>query len=257
MTRKNRPPRHLDVPKIHFVDPAKYNHVLPKSSDPEEIAFRQKYPGLDKLRKQHIGLSMAKRLIFWPSFQEETPQQEQKSRTYVNNMVAISLFNTAAHAFEEEQEAGMRNVLRLPELAAEMDEGTWYESQEGLYAKISTSLLGAEKASNNWMNFHRLGNDTRRVSNATLFARRTGEAALMLTSLGLTSDTESSPYDMQKNAQVVSQQLLDQARVAYLLTGVDSSLKHMAVDTAEHVFPNAPTENVVHALRQLQIEASE
>ncbi|MBI3889410.1 hypothetical protein HY312_02450, partial [Candidatus Saccharibacteria bacterium] len=238
------------------------NHVLPKSSDPDEIAFRQKSPGLDKLRKQHIGLSMAKQLIFWPSFQEEEPEDEQKSRTYVNNMVAISLFNTAAHAFEEEQEAGMRNVLRLPELAAEMDEDTWYESTEGLYAKMRGSLLGAEKASTNWMNFHRLGNEKRSTENATLFARRTGETALMLTSLGLTYDTQSSPYDMQKNAQVVSQQLLDQARTIHLITGVDSSLKHMAVDPVEKIFPktnpkNSPSENVLEVLRQLQRDANE
>ncbi len=250
MTRNNRPPRNFDIPKLHFVEPTKYNHKLPKSTDPEEIAFRQKYPGLDKLRKQHIGLYMARKLVNWPF-------KSYESNTYVNNIVAINLLNTSAYAFEEEQEAGMRNELKLPELAARIDEGVWYESEDGLHRRINDHLTIADSASVNWMNAHELGKEKLKTKSAVTFARSTGNAALKLISLGLTNDTESSAYEMQKNAQTMAMQLLDQAREAYLINGVSPSLKHMAVDPVEKIFPHPKTDEAMDALVQLREEIEE
>ena len=247
MTRKNQPPRNFDIPKLHFVEPAKYNHVLPKSSDPEEIAFRQKHPGLDKLHKQHIGLSMARRLVNWPF-------KENESRMYVNNIVAINLLNTSAHAFEEEQEAGMRNELKLPELAAKIDDGVWYETRAGLLHRANDHLTVAENASTNWIRAHQNGKEHLRIKSAITFARSTGSTALKLVSLGLTADTESSAYDMQKNAQTIATQLLDQAREAYQIHGVSPSLKHMATDPIDTIFVEPKTDEAMDALVQLREE---
>jgi hypothetical protein len=247
MTRHNRPPKDFDIPKLHFVEPDKYSHVLPKSTDPEEIAFRQKNPGLDRLRKQHIGLYIAGKLVNWPFQQEE-------SRTYVNNIVAINLLNTSAYAFEEEQRAGMRNKLKLPELAAAIDDGVWYESKAGLYSLINDHLSIADVASNNWMLAHQSDAESRRLQSAVTFARSAGNAALKLISLGLTDDTESPAYTMQKNAQTLATQLLDQAREAYLINGVSPSLKHMAVDPLDKIFPRPKTDEAMDALVQLRSE---
>lgn len=250
MTRRNRPPKNFDVPKLHFVDPAKHNHVLPKSTDPVEIAFRQKHPGLDRLRKQDIGLYMARRLVSLPTF-------NSKERTYVNNIIAMNLFNTSVFAFQEEQEAGMRNELKLPELADEVENDFWYESEEGMYHRISAQFDVAEKASINWMNAYILGKERQRITSAISFARSVGNTALRLATVGLTRDTKSTPYEMQKNAQSLSTQLLDQSREAYLLTGVDPSLKHMAVAPVEEVFPRAPSEKVTDALIQIRRDLTE
>lgn len=250
MTRRNNPPRDFDVPKVHLPNPSELNHVLEKSSDPEEIAFRQQNPGLDRLRKQHIGLHMSRRLVFWPF-------KEKESQAYVNNTVAINLFNTSAFAFEEEQRAGMRNRLKLPILADYADDETWYQTYAGIYRKISEDFNLAEASSINWMNAHSSGYNKRIETSAVTFARSTGQAALKLVSLGLTHDTQSTPSEMGKNVQTLSLQLLDQSREAYAMSGVHPSLKHMATDPVEKVFPAAPTAEAIDALIQLREEYGE
>ena len=251
MTRNSRPPKHFDMPKVHLSGDEV--HVLPKSTDPEEIAWRTKNPGLDRLRYQHFGLHIATELT-----RPSQVYEDKNIRTYVNGRVALALFNTSWFAFQEEPEDVMRNRLLLPLLAEEDPSETYYQTEHRLHLKAYEDLSLARVASVAWMNRHTQGKNI--VKSAKTFAQSVGNSALKLASLGLTHDNESTIYDMQVNARLISQQLLDQSREAHRATGVDPSLKQMATDPIERIFPIVPgadeeTIHTIHAARQALIQA--
>ncbi len=245
MTTSNKPPRDFDLPKVHL--PPGHEHVLPKSDDPEVIAFRSAHAGLDRLRYQDVGLHIVRQLVFWP-------YEQQESRRYVASRAALPLFNTAAFAFREEKETVMRNRLKLPVLAEEAPEENWYETQEGLLAKVRDDFSIAEKTSKNWQHALVQGVERKQILSARAFGRAVGESALKLVALGLTDDTTSTVYMMQRNARDLSQQLLDQSREAHRDLGVDPSLKQLAAYPIADSFPHPPTQEVTDAIAQLQEE---
>ena len=247
MKRRNTPPKDFDMPKVHLDSPGTSDHITPKSDDPDVIEWRRANRGLTLLQHQHIGLNIVRQLV-------NRPYQTRENLTYVQNKLAVALFNTSWYAFDQNDEI-MRNRLKLPVLADDTDrENPWRQDRVGLHSQLNDDLITAEKWSIHWQLAHNQGDlqKVERVSKS--FAQSIGNSALKLASFNLVDDTTSSAYEVQENARQISKQLLDQSRLSNQETGTYPTLAYIATRPVDEIFANPPSPEVTEALIQSREE---
>jgi hypothetical protein len=264
------------MPEFYLDGLEEFHYVTPKSTDPDVIAERTRYPGLAIIKEQHVGIDTGRQAL---NFQF----QDESERLRVSNWVGMAALLSSAHSFRYSQEhiqdeKGERRHdvlnrrLKPPVLAVDEADERWRQTEEGLKATVNEHFNLASEASAGWMTHHMAmidhsrssspsekrraaRHESRAVDFSLICARQLGAAALGLTGMGLTRVRDMSDAErIQRSFRQISVQTLSSAREAYKITGKVPSLAFLATADPMIVFPPLPKKpaEAYNALTQAQ-----
>jgi hypothetical protein len=211
-----RPFRDFDMPVEHLN--ALLHDVLPKSQDPERIAYLKTMPrGTANAEAQFFGHGVAYGVL--------NTVTEPTDIGYAVDILAPAAFNTAWYSGAQATTDVQRRRLKLPRF--DMPEGiatpqTFWDSGRqnfGGALKLANTLVRETHERNPQINKRR-----------QMYMRQLGNAALELTGSQLSSGilAEATAYDAQLWARMQSLRLLDTARNLGEIIGRHPSLKQLA-----------------------------
>lgn len=202
------PVEHLD---------AMLDDILPKSQDPERIAYLQTMPaGTANAEAQFFGHGVASGVL--------NTLSDPEAIAYSVGILAPAGFNTAWYTGAQNVVAVQRRRLKLPRF--DMPEGIveprafWQDGREQFAASLKLADTIARETRSSSERIH----ITKR-----LYMRQLGNAALALASSQLSPDIVlATAYDAQLSARLQSQRLLKASRELGKVVGRHPSLKQLA-----------------------------